>query len=82
MNFVFSKLELLDMLTLIGKNSSKDFLEIQKKLKDLTVSYHMKYTNDKPYLQDGEIQVKGKEEIEKYIEELGEELKRWYYCSC
>lgn len=69
------------MLTLIGKKSSSHFIEIQKKLDELTLSYHMKYTNDRPYLQDGEIEVKGKEEIKKYIDELEEELKRWYYCS-
>jgi len=69
------------MLTLIGKKSTTQFIEIQKRLDDLTVSYNMKYTKDKPYLQDGKIQIKGKEEIKKYIDDLGEELKRWYYCS-
>lgn len=69
------------MLLLIGKKQAKPFLEIQKKLDELSVSYNMKYTRDTPYLQDGSIIVKGKEEITNYIEDLGEELKKWYYCS-
>ena len=69
------------MLTLIGKRHSENFIEIQKRLDDLTVSYQMQYTSDRPYLQDGKLIIKGSEEISTYLKELDDELQRWYYCS-
>ncbi|MDA9774364.1 hypothetical protein N9B82_05345 [Saprospiraceae bacterium] len=68
------------MVTLIGKKTSKKFLEIQEKLDNFSVSYQMKYTSDTPYLTDGEKEFKGDKKINAYLEELEQELKQWYYC--
>ena len=68
------------MVTLIGKKTSKKFLEIQEKLDNFSVSYQMKYTSDKPYLTDGDKEFKGDKKITAYLDELEQELKQWYYC--
>ena len=69
------------MLTLIGRKSDSRFEEIQQKLDSLSVTYVIKYTKDKPYLKDGELQVKFFDEMKEYFLELEDELRKWHYCS-
>lgn len=69
------------MITLIGKRTSTRFAEIQSLLDNLSLSYQMKYTSDAPFIQEGSIQYRKKEEIDKYLIELENELKSGYYCA-
>jgi len=41
----------------------------------------MKYTMDYPFIQEGIVQYRGDEEIEKYLLDLENELKSGYYCA-
>ena len=70
------------MITLVGNKDKDSFKVIQDKLDELTVAYQMMYTKDTPYLQDGNTLIKGKDEINAYLEELQSELIQWYYCAC
>lgn len=70
------------MITLVGNKEKEAFKSIQDKLDSLTVSYQMKYTKDKPYIQDGKLEFKGQDKINEYLEELESELIQWYYCAC
>ena len=70
------------MITLIGNKEKDLFKSIQDKLDKLTVSYQMKFTKNTPYLQDGNLEVKGEDKINSYLEELESELIQWYYCAC
>lgn len=69
------------MLTLIGKKTSSRFKEIQSLLDKLSLSYTMKYTSDSPFIQEGSIQYRSNDEIEKFLLDLENELKSWYYCA-
>ncbi len=68
------------MITLVGKKDSPDFMEWQEQLESMRVSFRMQYGANSSYIEDGQIVIKGRENIQRYLSDLEQDLEHWYYC--
>jgi len=72
------------MITLKYQIETDDVLEIQEKLKELTLGYQKEQGKKNPALSlvDGDTILNNKKDILLYLEEIEGELHSWYYCNC
>lgn len=72
------------MITLKYQIATDEVLEIQEKLKELTLGYQEEQGKKSPALSlvDGDTILNKKKDILLYLEQLEGELHSWYYCNC
>ena len=72
------------MITLKYQSANDDVLEIQEKLKELSLGFQEEQGKKNPALSfvDGDTILNNKKEILLYLEQLGGELHSRYYCNC
>lgn len=72
------------MLTLKYQSETTDVKAVKERLEELSLAFQTISTqeNDLIVLADSQKEYIGKASILKYLEELQEELKKWYYCNC
>ncbi len=72
------------MINLKYAEENQQFLDIKERMKDLSLAFsHSQNTiQEHIVLEENEVQIKGYENIWKYLDQLEEELKSWYYCAC
>ncbi len=63
---------------------SPQLLEVEEKLKDLSLAYKKEElaVATQPILLEGGNRIEGKEAILEYLKEIEGELHQWYYGSC
>jgi hypothetical protein len=65
-------------------NKTKDIIEIEERLKKLTLAYQVTHSEleIEPALVDGSKSYTGIEKMHAYIDQLDSEKEQWYYCHC
>ena len=73
------------MITLSYARRDKALAEkIEKILQDSSLAYQIEKRSDRKEisLKDGNLNIKGENEILEHLDELRAELHQWYYCAC
>lgn len=72
------------MITLQYAERNAQVVEIEERLKGLSLAFESKSVSEAVDLQlmDGTKHVQGLAEIQAHLDELSQELHQWYYCNC
>lgn len=72
------------MMTLKFPQPSAELEEIEEALKQLSLAFRKEQDPALQYLvlEDGESIVKGPQEIKNHLDNLRDELPKWWFCGC
>ena len=71
-------------MTLKYSNRTTKIAEIENRLRELTLAYHVEVSTEKtePMLSEGRTEYLGIDKMNTFLDQLDREKEQWYYCGC